>query len=88
MQALLYAVGLGSGAIPLAAALNWIIKDGLGQLGGVIFASKVSTNFDADPKKWRFRGEVALVFSTLIEIITPLFPKLFLPLASIANIGE
>jgi hypothetical protein len=33
-QALLHAVGLGSGAIPMAAALNWIIKDGLGQLGG------------------------------------------------------
>ncbi len=88
MQALLYAVGLGSGAIPLAAALNWIIKDGLGQLGGVVFASKVSTNFDADPKKWRFRGEVALTLSTLLEIITPLFPKFFLPLASIANIGK
>jgi hypothetical protein len=88
MQALLYAVGLGSGSIPLAAALNWIIKDGLGQLGGVIFASKVSTNFDANPKKWRFRGELALVVSTLVEIMTPLFPKLFIPMASIANIGK
>ncbi|KAL0480151.1 RUS1 [Acrasis kona] len=88
MQALLYAVGLGSGAIPLAATLNWVIKDGLGQLGGVIFASKVSTNFDADPKKWRFRGEFALIASTLIEILTPLFPKLFIPLASLANIGK
>lgn len=37
-QALLYAVGLGSGSIPLAAGLNWVIKDGLGQLGGVLFA--------------------------------------------------
>ena len=26
MQALLHAVGLGTGAIPMAAALNWIIK--------------------------------------------------------------
>ena len=34
MQALLYAIGLGAGAIPMAAALNWVIKDGLGQLGG------------------------------------------------------
>ena len=33
-QALFHAVGLGQGAIPMAAALNWIIKDGLGQLGG------------------------------------------------------
>lgn len=36
MQALLYAAGLGAGAVPLAAAINWVLKDGLGQLGGVL----------------------------------------------------
>lgn len=36
MQSLLYAIGLGAGSIPLAATLNWIIKDGMGQLGGSI----------------------------------------------------
>ena len=41
MQAMLSAIGVGSGSIPLAATLNWILKDGLGQLGGVIFASMV-----------------------------------------------
>ena len=35
-QALLYSVGLGAGAIPTAAAVNWVLKDGLGQLGGVV----------------------------------------------------
>jgi hypothetical protein len=29
-QSLLYAVGVGSGSIPLAAAMNWVLKDGLG----------------------------------------------------------
>lgn len=32
MQALLYAIGLGAGALPLAAAINWVLKDGLGQV--------------------------------------------------------
>ena len=32
MQALLYAVGVGGAAVPLAAAINWILKDGLGQV--------------------------------------------------------
>jgi hypothetical protein len=88
MQAMLHAIGIGSGAVPLAAALNWIIKDGIGQLGGVIFASRVNTNFDSDPKQWRVRGEFALLASTGLEICTPLFPKLFIPLAAIANIGK
>jgi hypothetical protein len=30
---LLYAVGLGSAAVPMAGALNWVIKDGVGQAG-------------------------------------------------------
>lgn len=37
-QSLLYAMGLGAGSVPLAAALNWIIKDGIGQIGGIVFA--------------------------------------------------
>lgn len=88
MQSMFYAVGIGAGSLPLAAALNWVIKDGLGQLGGVLFASRVSTNFDSDPKKWRVRGELALMCSTLLEICTPLFPQLFLLLGSVANIGK
>jgi hypothetical protein len=32
MQALLFAVGLGAGAVPMAAAVNWVLKDGLGQV--------------------------------------------------------
>lgn len=38
MQSLLYAIGLGAGSIPTAAAVNWVLKDGVGQFGGVIFA--------------------------------------------------
>eukprot|EP00049_Salpingoeca_infusionum_P004445 m.79420 g.79420 ORF g.79420 m.79420 type:complete len:190 (-) comp12566_c1_seq5:4796-5365(-) len=37
MQALLYAVGIGQGAVPLAAAINWILKDGVGQFGGLLY---------------------------------------------------
>eukprot|EP00984_Skeletonema_dohrnii_P015426 scaffold6665_cov78-Skeletonema_dohrnii-CCMP3373.AAC.3 len=41
-QALLVAVGVGTqSAAPMAAALNWVMKDGVGQLGGVLFASQL-----------------------------------------------
>jgi hypothetical protein len=88
MQSMLYAIGVGSGSIPLAATLNWIIKDGLGQLGGVIFASVVSNRFDGDPKRWRMVASGSMDASCFIELLTPLFPHLFLPLASIANVGK
>lgn len=88
MQALLYAMGLGSSSIPLAATLNWILKDGLGQLGGILFASLVNTKFDADPKKWRIIAAVALEISNFIEMTIPYFNAYFLPLAAFANIGK
>ena len=87
MQSLLYAIGLGAGSIPLAAALNWVIKDGLGQLGGVIYAGMMSNRFDSDPKKHRMVSGLALQGATLLEILTPLFPGYFLLLASVSNVG-
>lgn len=74
--------------IPLAATLNWVMKDGLGQLGGVVFASFVSNQFDADPKKWRFIAVMAMECASFIELLTPLAPSYFLLLGSTANIGK
>eukprot|EP00941_MAST-03F_sp_MAST-3F-sp1_P005345 g5345.t1 len=88
MQALLYAVGLGSSSIPMAAGLNWVIKDGLGQLGGVLFASSVNTRFDAEPKYWRMVAAGALGVAGFVEVLTPLAPSLFVPLAGIANASK
>ncbi|OQS07661.1 hypothetical protein THRCLA_20095, partial [Thraustotheca clavata] len=88
MQSLLYAIGLQSGAIPMAAALNWVIKDGLGQFGGVLFASLVNHRFDSDPKRWRMVSTLAMDAATLTEILTPLCPAYFLPMAAMANVAK
>lgn len=45
MQSLLVAVGIGSSSsayLPLAATMNWVLKDGLGQLGGILFAAMIN----------------------------------------------
>jgi hypothetical protein len=88
MQALLYAVGLGAGSIPLAGALNWVIKDGLGQLGGVLCSSLVNNKFDAHPKRWRFAANLIMDCSSFIELLSPLAPQYFIAIASLANIGK
>ena len=52
-QALLVAVGVGTqSAAPMAAALNWVMKDGVGQLGGVIFASQLGKG-GLDVRHWK-----------------------------------
>ncbi|KAG0222450.1 hypothetical protein BGW42_006600 [Actinomortierella wolfii] len=87
-QALLFAMGLGAGSIPMAAALNWIIKDGLGQLGGVVYASFVSDKFDSEPKRFRFQATVAMQGANVLELLSPLWPGSFLFIASVSNIGK
>ncbi|KAJ1971645.1 hypothetical protein H4R35_005140 [Dimargaris xerosporica] len=87
-QSMLFAMGLGAGSIPLAAALNWVIKDGLGQLGGVLYACKVSNRFDSDPKHYKFWAGITLQAATLLEMLTPLFPAWFLAISSASNIGK
>ncbi|KAL3900891.1 MAG: hypothetical protein SGCHY_001010 [Lobulomycetales sp.] len=91
LQALLQAVGLSQAAsIGLAATTNWIIKDGFGLLGGVVYASLVSTQFDSHPKKCQFRFLSAglIQASSFIELLAPLYPHLFLLIASVSNIGK
>ena len=85
-QSMLFAAGLSTGAIPVAAALSWVLKDGIGQLGGVLFASVINTSFDADPKRWRFIAGAVLDVAAVIEGMIPFAPHLFLPLASLSNI--
>ena len=87
-QALLSALGMGTGSIALSATLNWIIKDGLGLLGGVVYTSLFSGRFDSEPKRYRFQASLAFQAATLSEIMLPLVPGMFLLLASVSNIAK
>lgn len=88
-QALLHALGMGAGAaLGLAATTNWIIKDGFGLLGGVVFAGVVADRFDSHPRRYRFLAALAIQLSTFAELMTPLVPHLFLPMASLSNVGK
>jgi len=92
-QTLLLAVGIvgqNSSGI-MAGALNWVMKDFMGQLGGIVFASQMGKTkaFDNDPKRWRMVAAIALDVSTLLEILSPLcHQNMVLPIASIANVGK
>lgn len=50
-QSLLAAVGVGAQrSLPAAAAINWVLKDGLGRLGRLGVAARFGQSFDADLK--------------------------------------
>jgi hypothetical protein len=94
-QTLLLAVGIvgqQQSASIMAGALNWVLKDGIGQLGGVWFASymgRSTSQFDANPKYWRMMAAIALDIAAFLEICSPLLSAGWvLPMASIANVGK
>eukprot|EP00906_Rhabdomonas_costata_P020226 RCo029395 len=88
MEALLTAVGVGnSNVLPLAAALSWILREGVGQVGGIFYAARVG-RFDASPRGTSFTSTWVLSASTLLELLTLLAPQCFLLLGSVANVGK
>lgn len=92
-SSLLMALGLGaSGALPLSAATTWVLKDGLGQLGGVVYAAVMGTSFDADPKRWRQVSALAQDGAGALEVsllaLAPVLPLPFLPAAALANVAR
>ena len=69
-----------------SAAYTWVLKDGIGQLGGILFAGKYGKSFDEDVKKWRFMCMLLMNVAIIIEMVTLRFPGAFIYLASLANI--
>lgn len=86
-QALLYAVGLGKGAIPTAAAVNWVLKDGIGYVSK-IFLSKFGRHFDVNPKGWRLFADLLENAAYGLELLTPAFPHLFVLIGATAGAGR
>lgn len=86
-QALLYAVGLGKGAIPTAAAVNWVLKDGIGYLSKILL-SKFGRHFDVHPKGWRLFADLLENAAYGMEILTPAFPQFFVLIGAAAGAGR
>jgi len=87
-QGLLLAVGVGrQSAAPLAAALQWVIRDGVGRGGRMLF-SQLGTGFDAETKQYRLAAAFVLNVACAIEAAAPGATRLFLPLACVANMAK
>lgn len=84
---MLYAVGLGKGAIPTAAAVNWVLKDGIGYLSKILL-SNYGRHFDVHPKGWRLFADLLENAAYGLEILTPAFPHLFVHIGAVAGAGR
>ena len=84
-QAALFAAGLSAGAIPMAVAVQWVLKDGVGHAGAIVYAASVNTKFDSDAKRYRFHSTSLLTLADAVAVMMPLVPQHFFLLASISS---
>ncbi|GAB2236089.1 hypothetical protein Droror1_Dr00027824 [Drosera rotundifolia] len=87
-QTLLNSVGVSrTNAASGAVAISWILKDGAGRVGKMLFARQ-GKKFDCDLKQLRFAGDILMELGAGIELATAAVPHLFLPLACVANVAK
>jgi hypothetical protein len=88
--AVLRGVGVGdASATPLAATLAWILKDGAGMVGRIVFAAYTGSSLDHDCKRWRLFADVTNDCVLLVELAAPALPRpMVLPVLCLAGVGR
>lgn len=85
-QSLLFAAGLRPTPAQ-ATAVSWVLKDGMQHVGKLI-CSNLGARMDSEPKCWRILADVLYDFGTGLEVLSPLWPHLFLELAGLGNFAK
>ncbi|XP_029365320.1 RUS family member 1 [Echeneis naucrates] len=77
-QASLKGVGVGNQEATVAAATaTWLLRDGTGMLGRILFAWQKGRKLDSEAKKWRLFADVLNDIAMFMEILAPYFPAFF-----------
>ncbi|CAI9609850.1 unnamed protein product [Staurois parvus] len=77
-HSLLRGSGVGDSSATVAAAtVTWILKDGTGMVGRILFAWIKGSQLDCDAKRWRLFADVLNDMAIFMEIVAPVFPSCF-----------
>ncbi|KAM9457865.1 RUS family member 1 [Clarias gariepinus] len=86
-QASLKGVGVGNQEATVAAAtVTWLLRDGTGMLGRILFAWFKGSKLDSEAKKWRLFADILNDVAMLMEITAPHFPPFFTLIVCIAGV--
>ena len=73
-------------ALALGAAAKWVLKDGLGSFAVLVAGGALGSRVDEEPRKYWAGAALGEDFAKLLELVTPVMPSLFLPLAATASV--
>jgi len=88
-KSVLQGAGVGSAeATPLAAALVWVFRDGIGMIGSLVFAYAYSDCFEMYTKEWRLLADILNNIGLTLDLLTSLVPQYFLYLTSLSTLSK
>ena len=76
----------GTKSFFLSAGLSWVIKEGLGQIGAILFVGKIGNKFDRNIKQWRFISLGLWNFGLILDTFAMIYPHHFLLIASFGSV--
>lgn len=72
-SAILRGAGVGEDkASPMAAAIAWVLRDGVGMFGSLVFSYFVGSKFDVDIKEWRLFADIINDVGMTLDLLAPL----------------
>ena len=72
-SAILRGAGVGEDrASPMAAAIAWVLRDGFGMFGSLVFSYLVGTGFDRNVKEWRLFADLINDVGLTLDMLAPL----------------
>lgn len=82
---LLRSLGLGQGkALAVGAALQWVLKDGLGLATKLLVSARLAAVVDAHPRRWRILGDTLMALAAAVEISSVTKPQYFIVFGALA----
>ncbi|KAH7958892.1 hypothetical protein HPB49_006134 [Dermacentor silvarum] len=88
-QSVLAGVGVGDqGASVLAATTTWILRDGTGMTGRILFAWFQGSNLDYDSKKWRLFADILNDIAIFLELMCQYFKGYVTAVLCVSSIAK
>ena len=83
-SAILRGAGVGEeAASPMAAAVAWVLRDGVGMFGSLVFSYIVGASFDVHVKEWRLFADLINDVGLTLDMLAPLAGSYFVLVAAL-----
>ncbi|CAM9573193.1 unnamed protein product [Pylaiella littoralis] len=87
LTAMLHASGVGDQhASAIAAAIVWVLRDGFGMIGSLLFSYAASSHMDSNIKEWRLFADIANDVGLTLDLVAPIFRGNFALVSSLATV--